>query len=366
MYNIRYSLFLSVTVRLLLQLITAGEFAITNKDLNQLPPVKETISQAFIDPDVTYKYKLTKVERQADGNPLMFLYDAILSDLSVDKDKFPHEDIVRTIPRPDQGGAEDPREPFVEIGHRFHNAVMPFGRAVMKEYMSEDFQFDKNHCKVLCWTNARVAWWNQSIRKTLIMDLSAKPTTTEEVKLHCSVLMPFEILMAQTNSGDLTNSSDYQVISMQFTEKTIWYGEKKDKSKKVSGYRVALMDIDENTILNTFILDPDEGNIKDFTIIFNDYLFLAKTKRAWTAYYAFKAEVMLIRDIKDIRGQMVCKKDLEYAYAISVHKAQGSTYNQVFIDMADINNNRNWIERNKLKYVAFSRPRYLATILTGS
>jgi ATP-dependent exoDNAse (exonuclease V) alpha subunit len=49
-------------------------------------------------------------------------------------------------------------------------------------------------------------------------------------------------------------------------------------------------------------------------------------------------------------------KDFDYGYAITVHKSQGSTYTNVFVDEADIDTNKKHAERNKLKYVAFSRP----------
>lgn len=334
-------------------------------DEAQLPPVKENLSTIITDPDIKYFYQLTKVERQAGDNPLMLIYDAIRNNLKVEHDQFQHSDDVRTILRPDHAGPEDPRSVDIQIGHLFYHDIMVFGRAVINEYRGEEFHYDKNHVKVLCWTNARVGFWNQSIRKTLMSDLVARPNISEEVKLHAGVLMPDELLMAVSNSGDLVNSSEYQIISMQYDNKRLWYGEKKELVATVAGYRVSLMDVDQNTIMNTFILDPEEENVKTFTKVFNMYLFLAKSKRQWSAYYAFKGETMLIRDIKDVRGSLVCKKDLDYAYALSVHKSQGSTFNQVFIDLEDINKNKNWVERNKLKYVAFSRPRYLATVLTG-
>ena len=72
----------------------------------------------------------------------------------------------------------------------------------------------------------------------------------------------------------------------------------------------------------------------------------------------------------------IITKDIDYGYAITGHKSQGSTYNRVFIDEVDFNKIQDrWNpkhammvrgskERNQLKYVAFSRPRYLATVYT--
>ena len=56
-------------------------------------------------------------------------------------------------------------------------------------------------------------------------------------------------------------------------------------------------------------------------------------------------------------------KDLDYGYAVTCHKVQGSTYNQVFVLAKDICLNKNYKERNQMLYVALTRPRKLAVVL---
>lgn len=335
-------------------------------DRGQLPPIKEDLSPIFTDPDITYKFELTTVERQSNGNPLMLIYDKIRDNLTTEHDQFHHADDTNIIFRPDQLGSNDPRNPQVEVGYRFHNTLNKFGQDVISAYRGEEIQLDPSYCKVLCWTNAQVEFWNQSIRKTLMSDLAKNPKTTQEILLHAGVLMPNELLMGyQTYNESIQNAGEYEVISMQYDDKKVWYGDKKQYSADIAGYRVAMRDIDQDTILNTFIVDPEQQNITTFTKVFNSYLFLAKTMKQWPAYYAFKGQHLLMKNIYDVSNHLVVKKDLDYAYSLSIHRSQGSTYDQVFVDMQDINKNKNIIERNKLKYVAFSRPRYLATIFTG-
>lgn len=72
---------------------------------------------------------------------------------------------------------------------------------------------------------------------------------------------------------------------------------------------------------------------------------------------------------------MVVEKSMDYGYAITAHKSQGSTYQQVFIDETDFEKLSNrWNhrfrlqekrskERNQLLYVAYSRPKLRATVL---
>lgn len=335
-------------------------------DMCQLPPIKEDISRVFTDPDIAYKFELTKVERQAGDNPLMLIYDLVRSNLHKEHDQFHRQTNVVTSLRPDYEGPDDPREPQIENGIRFHNSLMEFGREVVTAFRSNEFTYNTDYAKVLCWTNAQVEFWNKSIRATLIADLQRQPHISQEVLLHSDVLIPNELLMGYgTYSDGLQSSGEYQVIAMQYDEKTIHWGEKKEFKSEIYGYRVSLLDVDQDTILSAFIVDPEEENIKRFGRVFDSYLFLAKTKKQWPAYFAFKGENLLMRDMRDNHGQLKYKKDLDYAYALTVHRSQGSTFDRVFVDMADINKNKNIVERNKLKYVALSRPRYLATVYTG-
>ena len=47
--------------------------------------------------------------------------------------------------------------------------------------------------------------------------------------------------------------------------------------------------------------------------------------------------------------------DVSYAYSLTVHKSQGSTFQDVFVDVPNLMLNRKVIERNQLYYVAFTR-----------
>ena len=47
--------------------------------------------------------------------------------------------------------------------------------------------------------------------------------------------------------------------------------------------------------------------------------------------------------------------DVRYAYSLTIHKAQGSTFENVFVDVRDLHINRKTYERNQLLYVAVTR-----------
>jgi hypothetical protein len=73
------------------------------------------------------------------------------------------------------------------------------------------------------------------------------------------------------------------------------------------------------------------------------------------------------------RFQLI-EKDIDYGYAITAHKAQGSTYHTVFINEKDFSKIGNrWNprlgkeengtkEKNQLRYVAYTRPTFMAAV----
>ena len=65
-----------------------------------------------------------------------------------------------------------------------------------------------------------------------------------------------------------------------------------------------------------------------------------KAAKRWKDFYAFKEFFA----------------DVSYAYALTVHKSQGSTFSNVFVVDPDIDQNKKVIEKNRIKYVAYSRP----------
>ena len=46
---------------------------------------------------------------------------------------------------------------------------------------------------------------------------------------------------------------------------------------------------------------------------------------------------------------------VDYSYAMTTHKAQGSTFTRTFVDVEDINTCPNYSEIGRLKYVATTR-----------
>ena len=86
-----------------------------------------------------------------------------------------------------------------------------------------------------------------------------------------------------------------------------------------------------------------------------------KASYYWRKYFeminSFTSPVNLFYD-----GRLIRKQSFGYSYAITTHKSQGSSYNEVFVDIRNINSCIDEAVRRQLQYVALSRTRHNAFI----
>lgn len=105
-------------------------------------------------------------------------------------------------------------------------------------------------------------------------------------------------------------------------------------------YRLSIT-LDNNKLAVALVLHPEET--MRFAREVEDLATRAKAMRKeWRKYWDFKEAFHSVR----------------HGYAITAHRAQGSTYNNVFVDWRDILINQNRRESLQCLYVACSRPKY--------
>ena len=334
----------------------------------QIPPVGEKRSNVFVegekDPDNFHLLKET--QRLTDGNPLARVYDSIRNNLD-------HKD-----------GGYDLVTDVNERGEGiiFTNSASDFADAIIAKFSQDDVKDDPNLVKVIAWRNVEVAKWNNVIREA---KFGKNPNLFEKGEF----LMGYNTY----NRGTVMNSLDYKVTNVSDIV---------PNSDGINGYKLTLEYYDHELKRNRphemFIVDPtDTDNVNEFKRQLDLYAKAAETAKnrtertqAWAKYYAFRERNLINFQYTRTNAwgkPTQVKKDIDYGYAITAHKSQGSTYRDVFVVESDMNKNR-WSEkrhvtdrkkrklepltevdvtreRNKIKYVAMSRPTHTATVLTN-
>lgn len=307
-------------------------------DAKQLAPVKqEDLSKVFNSTDYP-GFELTKVERQSKGNPL-------LATLSILRD--------RHIFISDFETSEGEK-----AGLYVHKDTTEFLRAVKQGYIENPIEN-----KTICFTNQRVNQFNLAIRKilgrksalevgeTLIGLDNHTPTNTYSYRKKDESF---------AKVSDIYNGNDYILIDMIPSEKQIPF------YRTMSGYDLILLDTVDNKKHVLFIIDP-EAEFKEYEdlagILERTRLkAIDKTtpymsrKTYWQSWFAMNKSFGTFYDLI-YDGRVVRKATLGYGYAITIHRSQGSTYNNVFVDMKDIFRIPNKDALRSLQYVALSRAR---------
>jgi hypothetical protein len=173
---------------------------------------------------------------------------------------------------------------------------------------------------------------------------------------------------------DINNSVDYVVLSAEYVEdqpiaKNI-VSAAGLKPYSGSGYKLVIQDISDKRAkpVEVFMLSKNnEDSLYDnLGEQAQKLASLAKTDNSlWKYYYAFKESFGTDRAIKD-QGRTVIKKTLDYGYAHTIHKSQGATYTNIFVDLGSISIPQDVEERNQMKYVALSRATNIAYALSGN
>lgn len=277
-----------------------GLKVIFSGDRYQLPPVKERQSPIW---QIKQGASLTQVMRH-DNEILTFVTRVR------DAMKAPIQNIAILNDNSDGKGV-------------FKVAKMDFKKRIFEDAQNGKF-VDTNACKVVAWRNVKVMEYNRLIRAAIFGAGADVFEIGERV-----------IAAAPCFQGDeVVLSTDEEAIVEGITRCL----HPLDNRFHAIELKVRT---EYNQVVRLLTLDPrSEVEFK------NACQTLAHEARAdgkkWKKYWAL---VELFHDVK-------------YAYAITAHRAQGSTYDTVYVDYQDILMNRERMEAFQCLYVAASRPRH--------
>ena len=277
----------------------------------QLPPVREQKSLAF---ELFRNLHLTQVERQASDSGIFNLTSPLREAIKTGK-LFKLPQIVTGT------GVET-----VTAAEFLKTVVAAF-----------TLDTDLDNQRVLAWRNNRVDEVNTAIRKSLFGKTPARFIVGERMVTGAPI----------RSDGETLLSTDEECTVSSVTLSSIEDEETGDTYKV---YTVVLRPIhaDVGQVIANVLHEDGQADYDERLawLVKQAKSHPAQARYYWKLYHNF----------------MELFANLKYAYCITVHRSQGSTYNTVYVDVADILANNNPAERKNLLYVAFSRPRNLLVV----
>lgn len=184
---------------------------------------------------------------------------------------------------------------------------------------------DGNTNKVISWRNVRVAEYNDVIRNGIFGSDAVS-----------GFYLPGDRIIA---AGPCKGSDDEMLLATD--EEAVVTSVREAQHPSESKYKMQELKATTEDGRNIRLWTIHPASMTQWNNDCNDLAHAARSDgRLWKKFWA----------LKDIFHEV------KYAYAITAHRAQGSTYTNVFVDTGDILINRNRREALQCLYVACSRP----------
>lgn len=180
-----------------------------------------------------------------------------------------------------------------------------------------------DNVKFLAWTNKSINNVNSLVRRKRY-GIDAKMIENGEI-----------LVMSAPYNKDYYTSQEVEVNDIKITERVypITFTGKAAKGKSET-LKLKIY------LLNDELVVVHEESLNEYKKMLTKIKgFINKNIATWKDYYRFKEEFAHV----------------DYNYASTVHKSQGSTYRHVIIDVNDIDKNLNSKEKKKLWYTAITR-----------
>jgi UvrD-like helicase C-terminal domain/AAA domain len=230
---------------------------------------------------------------------------------------------------------------------------------LIEQFRGCDIVANPNQVKALAWTNAKVASINKLIRSALLGDAASETFLPNERIMAKEPIMREigddeygrtrkETLMYSCAEGVVTSVSPCKIeITPPYLLDELY-----EDGLTVDGYKLTIrtdlqLEFDQRAIA--------QNALQKVRIFVSDWkeaiLNLEPDERGsdWKEFYTFLESYALA-----YKGKSLLQR-LQYAYALTVHQSQGSTFENTFVDMVNIMGCQETSKRNKLLYTAFTR-----------
>lgn len=320
-------------------------------DEYQLPPVKQVISSTFTKYPT---FELIEIVRQKENNPLLEPLLLLREDIKNNTSKFIYY-------------LNSNRKDINSKGEGFEVMTRDkFQKSMMLDFSDDKFHNNLDYCRYIAYENDNIMSWNKVIRsKTNLLESTKVDIINED-----DVFTSYKTIVDEYLNPIIINSEDYIVDDVrryknEYNMETFIVSFKNFYTNQVSR-SVQVVDHNDDATLLIYYSKLKEllENAK--------YSHASERKQRWKEYYTFKESHLsmisfyIYSNDKEKLGYV--EKDISYGFGITVHKSQGSTYENVYVNVLNINTmfNKRYITlklRNQLLYVALSRASKKVNIL---
>lgn len=297
-------------------------------DPAQIPPVGKDDCEPFLNPEEhgIIEYQLTKIMRQGDGSAIVHNAFQIRQNLASEGHQWQQGSDLRLLATPAQ------RPDIVRLFKESFEGAEHLGGV-----------------RAIAWTNRKVREYNDYIRT-----LFYGPEKAQERYIPGEMLVMNKPFVATSVNGQadeflLQTNQEISIQSLAVDHMDL----DNEKQYKVFIARVSFIDTKGKESTGEILLihpDSEHAFIKKCNQLRDAAIHspFGERKGAWKWYYA------VLRSVADVN----------YAYAITAHKSQGSTYDTAIVDVKNIMLNENVVERNRILYTAITRAKNQLHIIT--
>lgn len=298
-------------------------------DAKQIPPVNYPDSLPFsvqVQRDLAFTVaELREIVRQAKGNPIIETASEIREAVFSPILPLSYQNKVKGLI-----GVS-----YIKYGELADNLA-----GIYDLYDSEEFKNSGDYVKIVAWTNEQVVKYNKLIRKHLFGDV---PHIVPGDKLVS------DAPLKEKKQVLVQNNMDMEVLAVDIRTQEM-------AGEGLDYYRAHVrVDRPSGRSDEVIIKILHEESEKLFLSLLSAQAAIAskypkgsfQARSAWMDYYEAKETFHAVK----------------HSYAITCHKAQGSTYDHAIVDMKNIMLNHNIEERNRILYTACTRPKHSLKII---
>ena len=287
-------------------------------DAAQLPPVNEEISPVFT--HVSNRYVLTQIVRYVAEQPIGKLVKVV-------RDWITGDDLPQTFKHTLHVISLENNWNDTTNNQVYSLADNDWVDAAITLFKSSEYEDDPDFVRCICWTNKAVNYLNTRIRKAVYGDTKMPFMEGERLISTKPVFINNELA--------LTTSSELTVLSCRLGQ----YHEYDYK-----GYLVNVNEPQKDRDFTLFVLN--EAGLEQW-----------KARCSLLKAKAIKATLTRSESWINYYEHLRISAPVDYAFALTAHRSQGSTFDHTFVSYRDINRNPRVLERHKCLYVALTRAR---------